>query len=315
MRSPGCARRHRAARRRGGVDARGGLGARRGRAGARNRALRRRHAPRTRSTSSSTVGCRRAAPVRARLVELLRDRPARRPPGADPAARDRVVAQRGDRRGRAGRRAGGPADPWGGASPPTRSPTSVPGRAARAGLAFALPEAEVWATEVDAGRTRGRRANVAGVGHAGARVRLPSGLVVRCAARRAARPTAARRRQPALRGGGASWPGSTAAVPTGSRPAPRQRPDRPRGDRAIVRDVPEWLDPGRARARARRRTRPSGRRDRRDAGLHEVQVHRTWPGAIGCSSPRRSIRLGRVGVADELDVDAMLARFRDRAPR
>ena len=188
-------------------------------------------------------------------VGLPHARPARRPPGADPPARDRGGGRLGARRARpAARRGDRSADR-------SRSSTSAPGRGpSRCRWPPSGRDVEVWATDVSADALDVARANLAGLGRAGAAGPPGRGVVVRRPAGRAPRPGRPGRQQPALRGGRRrrSRPRSR----TGSRPAPssRARPGSRRCCRSWT-EAPRVAAPGR-RAGGRAGARPGRGRGR-----------------------------------------------------
>ncbi len=213
----------------------------------------------------------------------------------------------------------GRSDPWTGALTSYVIADLGTGSGALAvALAFALPEAEVWATDIDEEALTVARANVAGAGSPCVRVRLapgswfaalPDSLRGRLLLAVANPPYLAERELAGLDRSVADWE-PVGALVSGPTRVGGVRGDRRRGARVAR---PGW--DARARAGA-----GSGR------SSHRARARRVVPrgrGAPGSGRPRSCARraarrdaLGRVRfVADELDVDAMLARFRDRAAR
>ena len=264
---------------------------------------------------------RRAAAVRARRVVVPRARSDGRSPRADPAARDRA-----GRGGRA-RRSGTPwAAPIGRAARPC--PTTEPRDAVAdlgtgsGAIALALdaelPDVEVWATDVSDDALDVARANIAGC--AATRVRVASGLVVRCAARRACAarlrlvvsnpPYVAEHEVDALPREVAAYEPRDALVAGVT------------GREALEHLLATRSGLARVRRRARVRDRAApGRaiwsRTRAGARLRRGDSCATIsPGGLVCSwRARRSFNAMADSEGDQLDVDAMLGRFRDRAAR
>ena len=198
-------------------------------------------------------------------------RPARRPPGADPPARDRGGGRRRPRRARPAPRPTARPRSWWPTSAPARGPSAC--RWPPSG-----DRTEVWVTDASADALAVARANLAGLGRPAARVRVAEGVVVR------------RRCPPTLRGrvdvvvsnppyvadrrraAGRRWP--TGSRPTRCSPAPTgSTTSGARGRGAAV------AGPGR-RAGGRAGAAP-GRRRRR------LALGRRLRGRRGAPGPRR----------------------------
>ena len=220
----------------------------------------------------------------------------------------------------------GPPDPWGGALTAYAVADLGTGSGALAlALAFALPEAEVWATEVDPGALTVARANVAGAGTPAARVRVAEGSWFAALPAELKGHLRAHRANPAVHRGPKRRPAErSGALGTGGRRSSADRPDaegsthdHPGGTALAARP--------RGRCSCSSRAAPGPRPPPTwpvRSGSHRSRCARTWLDATACSSPaaRRTEIFGRaftrfLVVADELDVDAMLSRFRDRASR
>ena len=151
-----------------------------------------------------------------------------------PRPETEVVAQVAHRRGRRGsaqRR--GPARPVGAGAHRVRGrrPRHRVGRDRARARASSSPTSRCGRPTSSADALAVARANIAGLGPPTRRVRLARGLVVRRAARRAARPAACSSSPTRRTSRSARSPASPARSPTGSRRRARQRPDRARGDR------------------------------------------------------------------------------------
>ena len=295
-------------------------GLRRRRAG---RARRRRRADRSRrraSTTCSNAGiARRAAAVRARLVGVPRPRPARRPAGADPAARDRGRRARSrSTRSRGSARGAGRADPW------ARRRHGVRGRRPRYRLRRARARARGRAARRrgvgDRRRARTRSPSPARTSPASGRRRRgcgsPSGVVVRrrcptscagsCGSSCRTRRTSRRHEVagPAARGRRLGARGALVSGPTGLEAI-----------EAIVAAAPAWLEPDGVLVLelAPHQAERGGRRSRRGRVRRGVRVRHDLTGRTGARRAPAPRSLGPMADGDQLDVDAMLARFRERA--
>ena len=183
------------------LDRRAGQRARRAERAGRGARRARRPSARSRFVDQMVAPARRgrAAPVRARPVGLPHPRPARRPAGADPAARDRRWSRGLAIDALAARRRRGCVDLGTGS-----------GAIALSVAAERWPDVEVWATDASADALAVARANLAGLGRRGAAVRLvegdwfdalPDELRGRVDVRRQQPALRRRRRRAARRGG------------------------------------------------------------------------------------------------------------------
>ena len=203
-------------------------------------------------------------------VGLPHPRPAGRPAGADPPARDRGGGRLGPGRARPAARLDRPA----GRGAPAGRSTSAPARGpSRCRSPPSAADVEVWATDVSPDALDVAGANLAGLGRPPRRVRLAEGSwfeALPAELRGARRP---RRQQPALRARPTTP--SRPRSPTGSRPA-RSCPARPGSRRCcpLVERGPGVAGAGPGRSWSSwRPVRPSRWPTRRGAaGFAEVRV-------------------------------------------